>query len=110
MKSAWDYLLAEPYTWIFYCFFAERKRSLEKLSFQSSQVSGRIITKTELLPAGFLTLLQVRTQVAPPLIIAGLKLLGREALLSGDDSSDYADGTAPTTPGMAPRRPVARRS
>jgi hypothetical protein len=64
------------------------------LSFQSRQVSGRILTKTELLPAGFLTLLQVRTQVAPALIIAGPKLLGGEALLLGDYRSDHADGSA----------------
>src|SRR5712692_2163473 len=75
-------------------FLAERQTSREKLSFQSSQVSGRILAKTELLPTGFFTLLQVRTQVAPSLIIPGLKLLGREALLSGDYSSDHADGTA----------------
>ncbi len=73
---------------------AEWQTLPEKLSFQSRQVSGRILAKTELLPAGFFTLLQVGTQVAPSLIIAGLKLLGREALLSGDDSSDHADGTA----------------
>lgn len=41
--------------------FAEWQTLPEKLSFQSSQVSGRILTKTELLPAGFFTLLQVRT-------------------------------------------------
>ena len=72
---------------------AEWQTLPEKLSFQSSQVSGRILTKTELLPAGFLTLLQVRTQVAPALIIAGLKLLGGEALLLGDYRSDHADGS-----------------
>src|SRR5213080_1927301 len=66
----------------------------EKLSFQSRQVSGRILAKTELLPAGFFTLVQVRPQLAPALIIPGAKLLGREALLSGDDSSDHADRTA----------------
>ena len=33
----------------------------EKLSFQSSQVGSRILAKTELLPAGFFTLLQVCT-------------------------------------------------
>src|SRR5450759_1310663 len=36
----------------------------------------------------------MRTQVAPSLILPGLKLRGREALLSGDDSRDHADGTA----------------
>jgi hypothetical protein len=73
---------------------AEWQTLPEKLSFESSQVSGRILAKTELLPVGFFTLLQVRTQVAPALIIAELKLLGREALLSGDDRRDHADGTA----------------
>ena len=72
---------------------AEWQTLPEKLSFESSQVSGRILAKTELLPAGFLTLLQVRSQVAPALIIAGLKLLGGEALLLGDDRSDHADGS-----------------
>jgi hypothetical protein len=75
-------------------FLAERQTLPEKLSFQRRQVSGRILTKTELLPAGFLTLLQVRTQVAPALIIAGLKLLGGEALLLGDYRSDHADRSA----------------
>jgi hypothetical protein len=42
-------------------FWAEWQTLPEKLSFQSSQVSGRILAKTELLPAGFFTLLQVRT-------------------------------------------------
>src|SRR5437660_5516620 len=42
-------------------FFAEWQTLPEKLSFQSSRVSGRILAKTELLPAGFFTLLQVRT-------------------------------------------------
>jgi hypothetical protein len=64
------------------------------LSFERGQVSGRILAKTELLPAGFFTLLQVRTQVAPSLLIPGLKLRGREALLSGDYRSAHADGTA----------------
>ena len=73
---------------------AEWQSSGEKLSFQSRQVRGRILAKPELLPTGFFTLLQVGTQVAPALIIAGLKLLGREALLSRDDRSDHADGTA----------------
>ena len=40
---------------------AERQTLPEKLSFQNRQVSGRILAKTELLPAGFFTLLQVRT-------------------------------------------------
>jgi len=75
-------------------FSAEWQSSGEKLSFKSSQVSSRILAKPELLSAGFFTLLQVRTQVAPALIIAGLKLLGGEALLSGDDRRDHADGTA----------------
>jgi len=75
-------------------FFAERQTLPEKLSFQSSEIGGRILAKAELLSAGFFTLLQVRTQVAPSLIIPGLKLLGREALLPGDDSRDHADGTA----------------
>src|SRR5205807_1111990 len=61
---------------------------------QSGQVRSRIFAEAKLSPTGFFTLVQVRTQVAPSLIIAGLKLLGREALLSGDDSSDHADGTA----------------
>src|SRR5260370_36382370 len=74
-------------------FLAERKTLLEQLSFQSRQVSGGIFAKAELLATSFLTLLQVRTQVAPALIILGLKLLGREALLSGDDSSNDAGGT-----------------
>ena len=34
-----------------FSFFPERKRSLEKLSFQSRQVSGRVLAKTELLAA-----------------------------------------------------------
>src|SRR2546425_303504 len=77
------------------CVFSAEWQTLpEKLSFQSRQVGGRMLAKTELLPAGFFTLLQVRTQVAPALIIAGLQLLGREALLAGDDSRDHADGTA----------------
>src|SRR5439155_6211500 len=50
--------------------------------------------EAELLPAGFLTLLQVHAEVAPALIIAGLKLLGREVVLFGDHSSDKADRTA----------------
>ncbi len=75
-------------------FLAEWQTLPEKLSFQSRQIRGRILAKPEWLPAGFFTLLQVRTQVAPALIIAGLKLRGREALLSGDDSRDHADGTA----------------
>ena len=75
-------------------FSAEWQSSGEKLSFKSSQISSRILAKPELLSAGFFTLLQVRTQVAPALIIAGLKLLGGEALLSGDDRRDHADGTA----------------
>src|SRR2546421_9386341 len=73
---------------------AEWQTLPEKLSFQSRQVSGRILAKTELLPAGFFTLLQVRPQLAPALIIPGSKLLGREALLSGDASLDHADRTA----------------
>ena len=42
-------------------FLAEWQTLPEKLSFESSQVSGRILAKTELLPVSFFTLLQVRT-------------------------------------------------
>ncbi len=38
-------------------FLAEWQTLPEKLSFQNSQVSGRILAKTELLSAGFITLL-----------------------------------------------------
>jgi hypothetical protein len=57
-------------------FSAEWQTSPEKLSFQGSQVSGRIFTKAELASAGFLTLLQVCPQGAPALIVPGTKLLG----------------------------------
>src|SRR2546429_7634307 len=73
---------------------AEWQTLPEKLSFQSRQVSGRILAKTELLPAGFFTLVQVRPQLAPALIISGAKLPGREALLSCDARRDHADRTA----------------
>ncbi len=42
-------------------FLAEWQTLPEKLSFQSRQVRGRMLAKTELLPASFFTLLQVRT-------------------------------------------------
>ena len=74
-------------------FFAERKTSHEKLSFQSRQIGSRIFAKAELPSASFFTLLQVDTQFAPALIIAGSKFVGREAVLSGNGSRDDTDGT-----------------
>src|SRR2546430_1471964 len=68
-------------------FLAEWQTSHEQLSFQHCQIGGRIFTETKLSSAGFPTLLQVRPQVAPPLIIAGAKLLGREALLLSNHGS-----------------------
>ena len=77
-----------------------------------------MFAETKLSSAGFLTLLQVRTQVAPALIIPGSQLLGREAPLFGDHGSNDAHGTtydharngptsACSTPLMNPCHPKA---
>lgn len=96
-----------------YVFFAEWQTSGEKLSFQSRQRGGRIFAEANRSPAGLLTLLQVRTPLAPAPLIAGSELLGREALLLGDHGSDEADGTtvhhpwngSPPAPGSPLRDP-----
>src|SRR5690242_14065220 len=50
-----------------------------------------MLAKPELLPASFFTLLHLCSQIAPALVILGLELLGREALLTADYSRDKAD-------------------
>jgi len=72
------------------------------LSFQSRQIGKRMFAEAELLPTGFLTPLQVCTQVAPALIIAGSELLGREGLLTGCHGSDDANGTTYHHPRNSP--------
>jgi len=78
------------------------------LSFQSRQISGRIYAEAKLPPAGFFTLVQVRTQVAPSSIIARSELLRREGLLLGDHGCDDANGTTDDYPSNGPTS--ARRS
>jgi hypothetical protein len=72
---------------------AEWQTSLEKLSFQSSQRGGRIFTEAKLSSTGFLTKLQVGTQLVPAPIIARLQILGREGLLLAGPSLDDANRT-----------------
>src|SRR2546429_154720 len=61
-----------------------------------------MFAKAKLPSTGFLTLLQVRPQVAPALIIARSKLLGREGLLFSDHGSDDANRTTDHDAGNGP--------
>src|SRR5437588_8612654 len=87
---------------------AEWQTSHEQVSFESRQRGGRIFAETKLSSAGFLTRLQVRPHVAPPLVIAGSKLLGREALLLSNHGSNDAHRTTHHHPSNGP--PSARGS
>ena len=52
--------MRNPHLFLYLCsFFAEWKTSLEKLSFQGSQIGSRIFAEAKLQPASFLTLLQL---------------------------------------------------
>src|SRR5438034_10258603 len=74
-------------------FSAEWQTSHEKLSFQRGQIRSWIFAETKLPPAGFFTLLQVRTQLAPAKIVAGSEFLSCEDVLIGNDSRDDANRT-----------------
>ncbi len=69
---------------------AEWQTSREQLSFQSREIGGRIFAEAELLPATFLPLLQLRTQVAPLETVPGSEILSREDLLLAGDSRNDA--------------------
>ena len=73
---------------------AERKRSLEKLGFQGSQISRGIFAEAKLQATSLLTFLQLGTQFMPTLIITRPQVLSREKVLLGGNSGNEADRTA----------------
>ncbi len=75
-------------------FLAERQTSLEQASFDGSQVGSRMFAKAPLLPASFLPLLYLSSEIAPALIIFGSEFLNREALPFAGHSSHHANRAA----------------
>src|SRR5579884_1791601 len=72
----------------------ERKRSLEQLSFQSGQVSSRVLAKPELLATGFLAILQLCPELPPRLVIARLQISRLQVLTFAHHHRHQTNGAA----------------
>jgi hypothetical protein len=83
-------------------FFPERKRSLEQLSFEASQIGSGVFAKAQLLAARLLTRVQWRSQLAPPTGIARLQISGLQVLAFAGQHSYQPDPAAHPHPWNSP--------